>query len=353
MVLTGTRQLGAGDPAQHATAARGGRLGQGRRRCCGRASWSTTAGDLGQVGEVTEVNREFLEMLLAGGYVPVISPVGLGDDGPAFHMRRRGGGGGGGGGGGEQAHPPHRRARGSPSDGELQSELTAADLEHQLADGAVAGGLKVKVQAILTRAARRGGAGARHRRPRAALGHRRALHRPRRGDAGDAAMRLVRDEEHGTRDRGGSSSAGCSASGASPPRTALRVAARPVRPPGDARDALPRPGRARRPAGPASRGRRGLRAARSGPNAATGAEDAAHGRRAGAPGARQRLAGGGAQRARAPPRRWRWPWTRPGSRRRWAASRATTRSSSHQRPASPPRGCATGWNASSKGRQRA
>src|SRR5205807_7816273 len=34
--------------------------------------------DLGQVGEVTQVNRDFLEMLLQQGYVPVISPVGLG-----------------------------------------------------------------------------------------------------------------------------------------------------------------------------------------------------------------------------------------------------------------------------------
>ena len=41
-------------------------------------------GDLGQVGEVTDVNRDFLEMLLAGGYVPVIAPVGLGDGGRAI-----------------------------------------------------------------------------------------------------------------------------------------------------------------------------------------------------------------------------------------------------------------------------
>ena len=37
--------------------------------------------DLGQVGEVTRVNRDFLEMLLQQGYVPVVSPVGLGEDG--------------------------------------------------------------------------------------------------------------------------------------------------------------------------------------------------------------------------------------------------------------------------------
>ena len=42
--------------------------------------------DLGHVGEVVEVNRDFLEMLLDGGYVPVISPIGLGDDGGSLSI---------------------------------------------------------------------------------------------------------------------------------------------------------------------------------------------------------------------------------------------------------------------------
>ena len=44
----------------------------------------TEGGDLGQVGEVTEVNHDFLQMLLTGGYVPVISPIGIGEDGMGF-----------------------------------------------------------------------------------------------------------------------------------------------------------------------------------------------------------------------------------------------------------------------------
>ncbi len=106
-------------------------------------------GDLGQVGEVTEVNRDFLEMLLAGGYVPVIAPVGLGEGGTGFHMFADAVA-------AEVALAAGARklillldAPGLTVDGELQSELTTRDLERQLADGAVAGHLKVTVQAIL------------------------------------------------------------------------------------------------------------------------------------------------------------------------------------------------------------
>ena len=38
------------------------------------------------VGEVTRVNHEFLEMLLGQGYVPIISPVGLGEDGQTYDL---------------------------------------------------------------------------------------------------------------------------------------------------------------------------------------------------------------------------------------------------------------------------
>ncbi len=42
--------------------------------------------DLGQVGELTEVNKGFLESLLSQGYIPVISPVGLGADGQSYNL---------------------------------------------------------------------------------------------------------------------------------------------------------------------------------------------------------------------------------------------------------------------------
>ena len=54
--------------------------------------------DLGQVGEITRGQRALLEVLLDQGYVPVISPVGLGEDGAELQPQRRRGGRGGRGG---------------------------------------------------------------------------------------------------------------------------------------------------------------------------------------------------------------------------------------------------------------
>lgn len=43
--------------------------------------------DLGQVGELTEVNKVFLDSLLAQSYIPVITPVGLGVDGQSYNLK--------------------------------------------------------------------------------------------------------------------------------------------------------------------------------------------------------------------------------------------------------------------------
>ena len=42
--------------------------------------------DLGHVGEITSVNGGVIEMLLGQGYVPVISPIALGDDGQSYNV---------------------------------------------------------------------------------------------------------------------------------------------------------------------------------------------------------------------------------------------------------------------------
>ncbi|HYX90141.1 MAG TPA: bifunctional glutamate N-acetyltransferase/amino-acid acetyltransferase ArgJ [Myxococcaceae bacterium] len=42
--------------------------------------------DLGQVAEISSVNRGFLEMLLAQEYVPVVSPIGIGEDGQSYNL---------------------------------------------------------------------------------------------------------------------------------------------------------------------------------------------------------------------------------------------------------------------------
>jgi acetylglutamate kinase len=108
--------------------------------------------DLGQVGRVTEVNREFLRMLLDGGYVPVISPIGLADDGGSLSINA------------DDVASAIAVALGakkliyltdvpgvleSAPDGDLVRQLTSADLVRRLEAGAITGGMKWKAQAIL------------------------------------------------------------------------------------------------------------------------------------------------------------------------------------------------------------
>ena len=105
--------------------------------------------DLGQVGEVTQVNRVFLEMLLQQGYVPVISPVGLGEDGQSYNINA------------DNVAAEVAVAIGAQkliylSDvpgilkaGELIGQLTSADLRALTDDGTITGGMKAKARSIL------------------------------------------------------------------------------------------------------------------------------------------------------------------------------------------------------------
>ncbi len=142
--------------------------------------------DLGHHGEVVEVNKDFLRMLLKSGYVPVISPIGSGEDGRrTLRECRRRGGGGGGGARGEEAHLPHRRARhprvgarwrhGAPDLRPRPGEAHRGRRHHRRHEAQGAG--------HPARAGGGRGTGPRPRRPRAPHRHRRALHRPRRGNA--------------------------------------------------------------------------------------------------------------------------------------------------------------------------
>jgi acetylglutamate kinase len=107
--------------------------------------------DLGRVGEVSHVNHELLEVLLDRRYVPVISPVGLGEDGD---------------GDGYNLNADSVAAEiavalraekliyltdvaGILENGELISELTASELSRKIGDGTIRGGMLVKAQATL------------------------------------------------------------------------------------------------------------------------------------------------------------------------------------------------------------
>ncbi len=108
--------------------------------------------DLGHVGEVVEVNRDFLRMFLKGGYVPVISPIGLAEDGGGLSINA------------DDVAAAVALALGarkliyltnvpgileSAPDGELVRQTTAADLRRRIQAGSVTGGMKHKVRAIL------------------------------------------------------------------------------------------------------------------------------------------------------------------------------------------------------------
>ncbi|WP_375765229.1 bifunctional glutamate N-acetyltransferase/amino-acid acetyltransferase ArgJ [Archangium gephyra] len=101
------------------------------------------------VGEVTRVNHEFLEMLLGQGYVPIISPVGLGEDGQTYDL------------GSDavaaevaSALKAHKLiylhdAPGILRGEELFNELTTAQLEAHLEAGAFTGSMQTRARMAL------------------------------------------------------------------------------------------------------------------------------------------------------------------------------------------------------------
>jgi acetylglutamate kinase len=114
----------------------------------------------GRAGEIVSVNAAVLEMMLGQGFVPVISPIGLGDDGRPFAIDA------------DSAAAAIAVALRVPKliyvtdvaglleAGELVTDLPASDLERRLATGAITGGMIVKSRSIL--AALRGGVGRAH-----------------------------------------------------------------------------------------------------------------------------------------------------------------------------------------------
>lgn len=105
--------------------------------------------DLGMVGEVTHVNCELLEVLLDRKYVPVVSPVGLGEDGEGYNINA------------DAAAAEIAIAlkaekliyltdvAGILENGELISEISAGDLMKKIGDGTVRGGMVAKAKSIL------------------------------------------------------------------------------------------------------------------------------------------------------------------------------------------------------------
>jgi len=108
--------------------------------------------DLGHVGEVTAVNTEFLRMLLDKDYVPVISPIGLSEEGKSLSINA------------DDVAGHVAAALGAKKliyltdvpgilesypDGELVRQVTADDLRRRMAAGSITGGMKHKAHSIL------------------------------------------------------------------------------------------------------------------------------------------------------------------------------------------------------------
>jgi acetylglutamate kinase len=114
--------------------------------------------DLGFVGEIEAVNSDVIDMLLDHGYIPVISPVGMGEDGVSYNINA------------DVAAAEIAVAIGASrlifltdvpgildANRKLITDLKAADLELDLAGagkgavaGAIKGGMHVKAQAVLS-----------------------------------------------------------------------------------------------------------------------------------------------------------------------------------------------------------
>jgi acetylglutamate kinase len=105
--------------------------------------------DLGMVGEVTHVNHELLEVLLDKKYVPVVSPVGMGEDGEGYNINADAAA--------AEIAIALRAEKliyltdvpGILENGELVSEMTARELQRKVASGIVKGGMVAKAKSIL------------------------------------------------------------------------------------------------------------------------------------------------------------------------------------------------------------
>jgi len=108
------------------------------------------APDLGFVGDVECIDPALVHLLLSRGFIPVVMPIGVGDDGTAYHVNSDIVA-------GQLARALHAEklilmtnvAGVLGRDGKLAYVLTAAEAEGMLADGTVQGGMVPRVQAAL------------------------------------------------------------------------------------------------------------------------------------------------------------------------------------------------------------
>ncbi|MFL5321771.1 MAG: acetylglutamate kinase, partial [Myxococcaceae bacterium] len=105
--------------------------------------------DLGQVGQLTEVNASLIELMLKQGYIPVISPVGMGSEGQSYNLNADVVAAGIAAALGAKKLIYLSDVAGILEGGELVSELTVPQLHEKISSGAVKNGMAVKSESIL------------------------------------------------------------------------------------------------------------------------------------------------------------------------------------------------------------
>lgn len=124
------------------------------------AERETKYGDIGLVGKIRKVNPEILLTLIANDYIPVIAPVGFGEDGLSYNINA------------DIAAAEIAKSLGAEKlilltdvdgvlkDGKVISELTVEEAEKLIEDGVVTGGMIPKLECAV--AALMGGVNAVH-----------------------------------------------------------------------------------------------------------------------------------------------------------------------------------------------
>jgi acetylglutamate kinase len=105
--------------------------------------------DLGYVGEIVKVNPDLIRLLLDHGYIPVISPIGMGEDGVTYNINA------------DTAASRIAAAlkadkvifmtnvEGVMENGRMLSALTVEEAQRLIAEGVITGGMLPKVEAML------------------------------------------------------------------------------------------------------------------------------------------------------------------------------------------------------------
>ena len=127
-----------------------GRFIRARRMAAPAGGAAGAAVDLGLVGDVERIDVDLVTLLVSRGFIPVVMPIGVGDDGTAYHIN--------------SDIVAGRLARALRAeklvlmtnvpgvqgrDGELAYVLTASEAEGLLVDGTVRGGMQPRLTAAL------------------------------------------------------------------------------------------------------------------------------------------------------------------------------------------------------------